>query len=182
MEEKRIDLSKYKEPKPHYWKRGIWYIVNRTLFRCFPGIPLRYVRNVLLKMFGAKIPLETLVYPSCRIWAPWNLKMGKHSCIGPHTEIYNKAPIIIKDHVTISQGAHLYTASHDISQKYHPLITAPIIIENYAWIAADTFIGMGVTIHEGGVVGARGCVFKDVEAWTVVGGNPAKFIKRRNIE
>ena len=40
---------------------------------------------------------------------------------------------------------------------------------------------MGVTIGEGAVVGACAAVFKDVEAWTIVGGNPAKFIKVRQI-
>lgn len=48
-------------------------------------------------------------------------------------------------------------------------------------MAAEAFIGPGVTIGEGAVVGARGCVFKDVDPWTVVGGNPAKFIKKRII-
>ena len=43
-------------------------------------------------------------------------------------------------------------------------------------------MGMGVTIGEGAVVGARAAVFKDVEPWTVVGGNPAKVIKNRIIK
>ena len=58
----------------------------------------------------------------------------------------------------------------------------PIVIEAQAWVAADAFVGMGVTIGEGAVVGARAAVFKDVEPWTVVGGNPAKFIKNRVIK
>ncbi|MDR2683898.1 MAG: putative colanic acid biosynthesis acetyltransferase, partial [Prevotellaceae bacterium] len=81
-----------------------------------------------------------------------------------------------------SQRAFLCTASHDITKPDMPLITAPIIIEDQAWIAADAFIGMGVTIGQGAVVGARAAVFKDVEPWTVVGGNPAKFIKKREIK
>ena len=58
----------------------------------------------------------------------------------------------------------------------------PIVIEDRAWVAAEAFVGPGVTIGEGAVVGARGCVFKDVEPWTVVGGNPARFIKQRTIK
>ena len=84
--------------------------------------------------------------------------------------------------VCISQGAYLCTASHDIMDKNNPLITAPIHINSFAWIASDAFIGMGVTVGEGAVVGARAAVFKDVEPWTVVGGNPAKFIKKRIIQ
>ena len=82
----------------------------------------------------------------------------------------------------MSQGAYLCGASHDINSLNKPLITAPIKIERFSWICADAFVGMGVTIGEGAVVGARAAVFKDVEPWTVVGGNPAKFIKMRVIE
>jgi len=177
-----MDLSQYKEEKPHYLKRVIWILINATLFRWMIGIFLRYPRNMLLRLFGAKIPLSSLIYPSCKIWAPWNLEVGEYSCVGPNTELYNKAPIIIKDNCIVSQGTHLYTASHDYTDRSHPLIYSPIIIENQVWIAADVFVGMGVTIGEGAVVGARAAVFKDVEPWTVVGGNPAKFIKKREIK
>jgi putative colanic acid biosynthesis acetyltransferase WcaF len=177
-----MDLSKYIEEKPHHIRHIIWYMVNATLFRCLIGMPCREIRNMILRLFGAKIPLKSLVYSSCKIYAPWNLTIGEHACVGPNTELYNKDKIAIKDNVVISQGSYLCTASHDISKKLLPLVTAPIIIENQAWIAAGTFIGMGVTIGEGAVVGARAAVFKDIEPWTVVGGNPAKFIKKREIK
>ena len=48
-------------------------------------------------------------------------------------------------------------------------------------MAAEAFVGPGVTIGEGAVVGARAAVFRDVEPWSVVGGNPARFIKKRKI-
>ena len=96
--------------------------------------------------------------------------------------MYNKDLIVIGDDSVISQGTYLCTASHDISSKMLPLNTAPIIIGKNVWVAADAFVGMGVTIGEGAVVGARAAVFKDVEPWTVVGGNPAKFIKNRVIK
>jgi putative colanic acid biosynthesis acetyltransferase WcaF len=60
-----------------------------------------------------------------------------------------------------------------------PLVTAPIRVGEGAWVAACAFVGPGVTIGEGAVVGARAVVTKNVEAWTVVIGNPAKFIKKR---
>ena len=90
--------------------------------------------------------------------------------------------ISIGANTTVSQGAFLCTASHDITDPLNTLITAPIVIEDQAWIGAKAFVGMGVTIGEGAVVGARAAVFKDVEPWTVVGGNPARFIKKRTIK
>jgi putative colanic acid biosynthesis acetyltransferase WcaF len=157
-------------------------VVNNTLFRILIGGKLKYLRNLLLRAFGAHLPLHVMVYPSAKVFAPWNLVMGRYSCIGPKVEIYNKATVELGDNCVISQGAKLYTASHDITSPTHDLIIAPITIEKQSWIAADAFIGMGVTIGEGAVVGARAAVFKDVEPWTVVGGNPAKFIKKRVIK
>ncbi|EOS13696.1 LbetaH domain-containing protein [Phocaeicola sartorii] len=172
-------LSKYHENKPHRLKRITWYIVNATIFRCLPGMPLRYIRNALLKAFGAAIPWRVPIYCSVKIYMPWNLSIGKYSCIGPHVELYNKAPIIIGDSVVVSQGAYLCTASHNISASQMDLVTKPIILKDRAWVASDAFIGMGVTVGEGAVIGARAAVFKDIEPWTVVGGNPAKYIKKR---
>lgn len=107
--------------------------------------------------------------------------MGKYSCIGGQVKLYNKDMIVIDDNVVVSQGAYLCTASHDITSPAHDLITSPIHLCDRSWVAADAFIGMGVTIGKGAVVGARAAVFKDVETWSVVGGNPAKFIKKRVI-
>lgn len=58
-------------------------------------------------------------------------------------------------------------------------MSKPIRVGAGAWVCADVFVGPGVTIGEGAVVGARAAVFKDVEPWTVVGGNPSQFIRMR---
>lgn len=112
---------------------------------------------------------------------PWNLEMDAYSCLAPEVDCYNAAKVKIGAHTTVSQKSYLCTASHNILAPGFPLVTAPIIIESQAWVAADTFIGPGVTIGEGAVIGARAAVFKDVEPWTVVGGNPVKVIKKRII-
>lgn len=179
---KETDNPHYTELKPHYIKRILWYVVNVTVFRLMIGYQLRYVRNAILRIFGAEIPLFSLVYPTAKIFAPWNLKVGRHSCIGPSVIIYNKDLIVIGNYAVVSQGAYLCTASHDITDRKHPLITAPITISDKAWVASNAYVGMGVTIGEGAVVGATASVYKDVEPWTVVGGNPARFIKKRVIK
>ena len=107
--------------------------------------------------------------------------MDEYACLASDVDCYNVAPIHIGKFATVSQGVFLCTASHDITSPDHELITAPITLGDRAWIGAGAFVGMGVTIGEGAVVGARAAVFKDVEPWSVVGGNPAKFIKKRII-
>lgn len=139
-------------------------------------------RVLLLRLFGAKIHKSARIYSSASIYYPKNLIMEENSCLGPNVNCYNVALIKLGKNSLVSQGAHLCSASHEISYLSKPLIASPIIIDNDAWVTSDVFIGMGVTIGEGAVVGARSAVFRNVEPWTVVGGNPAKFLKKRIID
>jgi len=136
-------------------------------------------RCFLLRLFGAKIGKGVHPYPTAKIWAPWNLQMDDHSCLADDVDCYCVARISIGAHSTVSQYSYLCGASHDYQQLQMPLITAPIEIGNHVWVAADVFIGPGVNIADGAVVAARSTVVKNVEAWTVVAGTPARFIKNR---
>ena len=62
------------------------------------------------------------------------------------------------------------------------MVTKPITICDNVWVATGAVVLPGVTIGEGAVVGTGAVVTKDVEPWTIVGGNPAKFIKRRELK
>jgi putative colanic acid biosynthesis acetyltransferase WcaF len=179
-----MDNNKIKYESPFSLKNKIyctlWLMVSFFCFRPFVSIVFNRWRVFLLKLFGAKIGKGSIVYASMDIPMPNKLTMGILSCIGPNVKLHRGA-IRIGSKVTISQGTYLCSASHDISSLNKPFISAPIVINDFAWVAAEAFIGMGVTIGQGAVVGARAAVFKDVEPWTVVGGNPAKFIKKREI-
>lgn len=180
---KCVDLSEYKNhlSRRHQLVRFVWGIVWAIGARWLPRSVGSGWKRVLLRIFGAKIAPTAVVYSSAKVYYPANLVMEPYSCLAADVNCYNVDKIVIGHDTTISQGAYLCTASHDIEDAQNPLITAPIVIENQAWVAADAFVGMGVTIGQGAVVGARACVFKDVEPWTVVGGNPAKVIKQRVI-
>jgi putative colanic acid biosynthesis acetyltransferase WcaF len=130
-------------------------------------------RRFLLRRFGARVAAGAHPYPRARIWAPWNLTMEAHSCLADDVVCYCVAPIRIGAHATVSQYSYLCSASHDYRVPEMPLIVAPIVIEPYVWVAADVFVGPGVKIGEGAVVGARSTVLHDVAPWTVVAGAPA---------
>lgn len=108
--------------------------------------------------------------------------MGAYACLSVDVDCYTVAPIILGDNATVSQGVKLCTASHDITSKIMELTTAPIMIGTNAWVAGWSILLPGVTVGEGAVVAAGSVVIKDVEPWTVVGGNPANFIKRRELK
>ena len=180
----RVDVSHYKSPltKRNKIARIAWGIVWALLFRPSPRLSVGFAwRRFLLRMFGARIGLGANIYPSCRIWAPWNLEMGEHSGLAQEVECYSVDKIRIAAHVTISQYSFLCTASHDITNPNMRLITSPITIGEGAWVCAGVFVGPGVTIGAGAVAAARAVVVRDVEPWAVVGGNPAVFIKRRQL-
>ncbi len=176
----RVDAGCSRSPHSfaNRFARVAWALASSILFRLSPK-PCHAWRRMLLRMFRANIGRGARVHPSCRIWAPWNLHMGDHSCLGPHSDCYCVAPISIGAHGTVSQYAYLCAASHDFEQPNMPLITAPIDIGSQAWICAGAFIGPGVSVAEGAVVGARAAVFHDVDPWTVVRGNPATLVRKR---
>jgi putative colanic acid biosynthesis acetyltransferase WcaF len=179
-----VDISQYKRAssRKEQIARLIWNIVWTLFARPIPRSLLNRWKIFLLRCFGAKVHKTAKVYSGAKIYAPWNLEIGAYSCIASDVDFYNAAKITIGANVVISQKASLYTASHDITSPENKWFSKPVIIEDQAWIAAESFIMMGVTIGEGAVIGARAAVFKDVEPWTVVGGNPAKFIKKREIK
>lgn len=158
--------------------RVLWNIVWLLLFYPTPR-SFHAWRCLLLRLFGAKLGKDVHPYPSARIWAPWNLEMGDHSCLSEHVDCYCVDKVRIGAHATVSQYSFLCTASHDYTDSAMPLITAPIVIGNRAWVTADVFIGPGVVIGDGAVITARSSVFSDIEPWVVATGNPAKPLKTR---
>jgi putative colanic acid biosynthesis acetyltransferase WcaF len=166
--------------------RSLWQITWVLLYRPSPKI-LHGWRAFLLRLFGAKIGHPVYVYPSSKIWAPWNLEMRNYSTLADGVDCYCVDKVLIGYCATVSQYSFLCTAGHDylnpsiLDRPQMTLIAAPITVGDYAWITADVYIAPGVTVSEGGVVLARSSVFQDVPPWTVVAGNPAQFKKKRNL-
>ena len=160
--------------------RVCWNFVWTLLYRPSPTFFFEW-RRILLRLFGAVVENGAHPYPRCRVWAPWNLTMGKHSCLANDVDCYSVAPITLGAHATISQYAFLCTATHDYEDPGFRLITKPIEIGEDAWVGARAFIAPGVKVGKGAVVGATASVYRDVPEWTVVAGNPAKVIKQRVI-
>jgi putative colanic acid biosynthesis acetyltransferase WcaF len=176
----KLDLSSFKSQLGFRNKliRLLWGLTSAITFRPFPRSMFLW-RRLLLRCFGAKIGKNVRVYGSARIYYPPNLHLADNVVIGPDVDCYCVAPIEIQANSMISQYAYLCAATHDYTLPQLPLIAKPILVKSDAWVCAAAFIGPGVTIGQGSVVGARACVFKDVPQWTVVAGNPAKEIKKR---
>lgn len=158
--------------------RAAWQVTWLLLAAWTPP-PLRAWRRMLLRLFGAEVAATANVYGSARIWSPANLTMHDHAAIGPRAIVYSMARVTIGAYAVISQGAHLCAGTHDIENAAFQLQGRPITIGARAWIAAEAFVGPGVTVGEGAVLGARSCAMRDVAAWTVCSGNPAQVLRTR---
>ncbi|MCA1763924.1 MAG: putative colanic acid biosynthesis acetyltransferase [Flavobacteriales bacterium] len=161
--------------------RLIWNIFYIVGFRYSPR-PFHGWRAQMLRTFGADVGKGVHIYPGAKIWAPWNLKLGDRCGIADGTILYSQGLITVGKNAVVSQGAHICAGTHDYTVPGFPLQTAPIRIEDYAWIAAEVFVHPGVTISEGAVIGARSVVNSDMPAWMVCAGFPCKPIKPRIAE
>lgn len=160
--------------------RMLWAVVQGTLFRWSFHTWNRW-RIWLLNRFGARVHPTCVIRRTVRVECPWNLTMGRNSCLGDRATAYCLGPITVGDRVSVSQDAYLCAGSHDYRRVDLPLTRPPIVIEDEAWIAAGAFIGPGATIGEGSVVGARAVAFKNTKPWMIYAGNPAQPVKARDM-
>ncbi len=162
--------------KKEYLLRFLWF-VGKYFFRYSPRIFYEW-RNVILRVFGAKIGKGVKIYPSADIMFPWNLTIGNFTVISWRVIIYNLGQITIGSNTIISQHAHLCAGTHDYRSPSFDLLKSQIHIGDQVWIAADAFIGPEVQIEHRSVIAARAVIVKNVESGVVMAGNPAKAVSR----
>jgi putative colanic acid biosynthesis acetyltransferase WcaF len=159
----------------------LFWSLAQPLFRWSPR-PCFAWRCWLLRRFGSRIGQHVHIENTVRIQHPWLLEVGDFAAVGDRALIYNLGKVTIGARATVSQQAHLCTGDHDYTRPDMRLEKQPITIGDDSWVCADAFVGPGVEVGEGAIVGARAAVFKNVESWTIVGGNPARLIKRRELK
>lgn len=160
--------------------RVIWQTCWLVLCRFTPP-PLHRWRAFVLRAFGAQIGRSVRVHASVNIWLPANLELSDRVLIGPGARLYNQGHIAIGAGTVVSQRAHLCASSHDINDPHFQLVLRPITIGAGCWIAAEAFVGPGVTMGDRAVLSARGVLFRKAEADGVYSGNPAAFLKLRGL-
>lgn len=158
----------------------LWWLVQATLFGCSPQFAYRF-RAALLRFFGAKVGVETIIRPSVRITYPWKVTIGDFVWIGDNAELYSLGNITIGDHAVVSQKSYLCAADHDYTKPDFPIQAKPIFIGPQAWLAADVFIAPGVKVGAGAVIGARSSVFRDMPEGMLCMGSPCIPIRPRKV-
>jgi putative colanic acid biosynthesis acetyltransferase WcaF len=160
-------------------KRILWTYVLEPMVRWLPKAASP-ARILLLRLMGAKIGANCLILSGVKVLMPWNLHMKDFVALGANVNVYNFANVLIESMTVVSQDVFICTGSHDYQLSHMPLIYKPISIGSECWIAAGVFLGPGVNVPNGAVVGAMSVVSKSLdEEWFVYAGNPCRKIRKR---
>ena len=159
----------------------LWALVSGTLFR---WVPNRFIgwRRWILRRFGARIDGTAFVDRSVVIRFPWNL------VIGPATVIHHNVVLDCMGAVSLgcgsrnSQYSHLCTRTHDYRDQKMQVLSKPIVVDDFVWVAADAYVGPGVTIGSRTIVGARSSVLRNLPPDVTAVGEPARPIRSRRSE
>lgn len=165
-------------PGAAYWKQLFWYFVGSPLVESH-WLPISKMKVWILRRFGATVGRQVRIKPGVKVKFPWRLTVGDFAWIGENVWIDNIAPVIIENHVCLSQGVYLCTGNHNWNHPDFKLIPAPIYIQESSWIAAKSVIGPGVTVGKGAVLTLGGVTGQSLEPMIIYGGNPAQPIKKR---
>jgi len=162
------------------WVEALWYffalpivrshLVTSSAFRCR-----------LLRIFGAKVGRGVYIKPGLRVKFPWYLEIGDYSWLGEDLWIDNLAHVKIEAHCCLSQGVYLCTGNHDWSSFNMRLFRRPITCRRGSWIGAKAMLCPGVVVGAGAIVTAGSVVTKDLPDMEVHAGNPAQFVKHRDL-
>lgn len=156
----------------------LWYFINHIVFKSY-WLPVQGPKRFLLKLFGAKLGAGIIFKPGINIKYPWFLTIGNHCWVGEGVWIDNLAPVIIEDHVCLSQGCFLLSGSHNYKKSTFDLILKPIVIKEGAWIGAGATVCQGVVVGVNSILSVGSVALENLESNTIYRGNPALKVKER---
>jgi acetyltransferase-like isoleucine patch superfamily enzyme len=137
--------------------------------------------NLIKELFGNKLGEGCTVMPPLKGVCFNQVRIGNNVMIMPDCLMMSRGGITIEDDAMIAANVQIISNNHDLHDR-QLLICKPVHIGKKAWIGAGATILPGVTVGENAVVAAGAIVTKDVAPNTIVGGNPAKFIKNIDLE
>ena len=143
------------------------------------SIPIKSIRTAYLRLFVRSLGNGCFIGKSIDVRNPSGISIGNNVVINKRVLLDGRGGLSIGNNVDIAQDAHIWTEQHDYQDNHHKLKDAPVIIEDYVWICANSSILPGVTIKKGAVIALGAIVTKNVESLSVVAGVPAKEINKR---
>lgn len=172
MKEIRIDLRDPQQNDPAEGRR-----CAKLCFKLSQTMPYTEEYESLVKeLFRGNIGEGSRVMPSIKVVRGNSVKIGKNVVIMYNCLMMAAGTITIEDDAQVAANVQLISNNHDIHDR-KILVCKPVVLKKNCWIGAGASILPGVTVGENAIVGAGSVVTKDVEANTIVAGNPAIVIK-----
>lgn len=168
---KDFTLAGYDKGRGVVWQ-ALWFATQNLVFGAW-WFPRRW-RPAILKAFGATVGSNVTIRHNVRVLWPWKLSVGSNTWIGEGAWLLNLEPITLGSDVCLSQDAFLCTGSHRHDSPDFRYDNGPITIEDGAWIATGALVLRGVTVGQGGFVGARAVVARDLPPGATIGGGDAR--------
>lgn len=170
------------------WRGAAWRSVGRRVFRW--TIQNQYgLRRRILRVFGARIGARTKFRPTVNIERPWLVEAGDLTIFGDNAQLVGKGPIRVGERCVVSQ--HVILATTELEPRPRTDAdprrmfgewrerTAPIVMEDDTWVAADSLVRAGAVVRAGTVVGARSLVEGVLPGWMIATGEPAEARRPR---
>ena len=153
-------------------------IFNKTVFL------ISRLRANFWHLFCKKMGNHVYIMKNCQLMSPAGIKIGNHVNIGRYSILSGYSDLVIGNYVMIGPNCNILTANHGFSgweesMIAQPVKCGPVIIGDDVWLGANVVVLPNVRIGRGAIVGANAVVTKDVEAYSIVGGVPAKLIRYR---
>lgn len=168
------------------WK--VKQLLNGWMFyraRRLGRVPCQKYRTFILKhVFQMEIADHVVIYSWGIIRAPWNISIGRGTIVGSDASLDGRNFIKIGENVNISTGINIYTEQHDINDPYFRSLNSggSVVIENRAWISSHSIILPNVHVGEGAILASGALTAKDLDAFGIYAGVPAKKIGERTRE
>lgn len=136
------------------------------------------VRRIFSTLTGRPVDDTFTLFPPFHTDCGKNIAVGKNVFINSGCKFQDQGGIVIDDGALIGHNVVLATLNHSLAVRdRQDLIPGPIRIGKNAWIGSNVTILPGVTVGDGAVVAAGAVVTKDVPAYTVAGGVPARVLR-----
>ena len=161
------------------FRTQIIYVAIALLNALLKWVPGFSTRRGLLRVYGVRVTPTSHVHRGLRLSAKGRLTIGANTVVNRDCFFDNRVDIRIGDSVSVAHGCRIYTLGHDIQADDFALKGAPVIIEDHAVLFAHAMVMPGVTIRRGAVVYAGAVISRDVPAFAVVAGNPARVVRAR---
>ena len=144
-------------------------------------LPCHFLRRLLCKLMMKEFHMSSSIYRNVDFRSPYRISIGSHTNINKKCLIDGRANggVRIGNNVDIAQEVNIWTEQHDYNSPTYNTVCAPVVIEDYVWIASRATILPGVTIGRGAVVATCSVVTKDVPPLAIVAGVPARIINNR---